>query len=72
MIRWEANFQIPNSGTQTKEVFVIVDEDNRTVKFYGDREQRIHIMDKQYMIPFGMNPYQYLLSLDEFKEYEQV
>lgn len=72
MIRWEANFQIPNSGVQTKEVFVFVEDDLKTVKLYGDMQKTIQISEKQYNIPYGIDPYTYLLSLEEFKNYERV
>jgi hypothetical protein len=72
MLRWEANFQIPNSGVQAKEVYAVVDKDRKTIKFYADRENLIHIFDKSYDIPTGVDSYGYLLSLDEFKEYEKI
>jgi hypothetical protein len=70
MIKWFSNFQISNSGTQTPYVYAVV-EDN-TVKFYGDENKTIFLWEKQYFIPSGVDPYSYLLTLEDFSKYEMV
>lgn len=70
MIYWKANFQIPESGVQAAEVFVIV-EDNEAV-FYGDRALTNLLFKKQYSAPKNVDPYEYLLTLEEFANYSRV
>lgn len=70
MIKWDANFQIPNAATQAATVFVITE--GNSVKFYADKENQILLFEKEYSIPAGINPDTYLLSLEEFSQYEMV
>lgn len=74
MLYWKANFQIPNAGVQSAEVFVIteVSEDGiLTAKSYADRELKFHLFDKEYNYS-GDDPYGYLLSQPEFLTYEII
>lgn len=70
MIRWFSNFQIPNSGIQTPYVYAVVE--NGMVKFYGDENKTIFLWEKEYFIPENVNPYSYLLTLEDFTNYEIV
>lgn len=72
MIKWEANFQIPNSGVQAREVYAEVESDNSTVNFYADKEKTLSLFVKNYTIPKSMDPYEYLLGLEEFSNYTRV
>lgn len=67
MLYWKANFQIPNSGTQSAEVFILVK--NKEVEFYSDQQTENLLFKKEYMIPEDANGYDYLLSLEEFANY---
>ena len=71
-LHWQANFQIPNSGTQARDVYVFIEEDGKTVKLYGNLEKDIFVSEKVYEFPDNVDPYDYLLSLDEFANYEKV
>lgn len=73
MLFWQANFQIPNSGVQSEQVYAIV-EDNTTgivVNFYSDNTQQHLLFSKNYPST-SLNPYDYLLSLEEFSNYVKV
>lgn len=70
MLIWNANFQIPNSGVQAAWVHAIVDAN--TVKFYSDPELKWLMFEREYDIPASSDPYDYLLSLEEFSQYSRV
>lgn len=71
MLYWYANFQIPNSGSQSAEVFVIVD-DEKSVNYYADNELTTHLFSKEYTFPEHIDEYDFLLSLDEFSQYVKI
>lgn len=72
MLYWNANFQIPNSGVQAKDVYAIATlEDKLIVKFYADIEQKTFLFQREYNLISG-DPYQYLLSLEEYSNYTRV
>lgn len=71
MLYWQANFQIPNSGVQSAEVYVIVKNDE-DVDFYADNNLSIFLFQKKYTFPTNIDRYDYLLSLDEFSEYRKI
>lgn len=71
MLYWNANFQIPNSGIQAAEVYAILGEDNY-VNFYADKELMRFLFDKKYNFPTNIDPYDYLLSLEEFSNYTKM
>ena len=70
MIKWDANFQIPNAATQAATVFVTAE--GNIVKFYADKETQILLFEKEYAIPNGVDIDKYLLSLEDFQQYEMV
>lgn len=70
MIAWNANFQIPNSGAQAAWVYAVVD--GSAVKFYSDPEMNWPMFEREYDIPASSDPYEYLLSLEEFSQYARV
>lgn len=70
MIRWQANFQIPQSGRQTQWVYARV-EDDGLVKLYADKQCTDLVLEKDVPIPSGVDPYDYLLSTDYFAAYER-
>lgn len=70
MLYWNANFQIPNSGVQAKDVYVVVVE-NRA-DFYADKELKNLLFSKDYIFPAGVNPIDHLLSLPEFENYQKI
>lgn len=70
MITWNANFQIPNSGVQAAWVYAIVDDN--TVKFYSDSELKWLMFEREYDISGVDDPYEYLLSLEEFAQYTRM
>lgn len=67
MLYWKANFQIPNSGSQSAEVFVLIDND--TVEFYSDSRSENLLFTKEYSFPEEIDPYDFLLSLEDFSNY---
>lgn len=72
MLYWKANFQIPNSGIQAADVYVVVTNDDKLVaKFYGDETLQVFLFEKRYSVSVN-DPYDYLLSLDEFSNYVRV
>ena len=72
MLYWKANFEIPNSGVQSAWVFVSIQEDRKTVDFYADQEKSTQLFTKTYDIPEEVDPYDYLLTLEEFSNYTKV
>ena len=70
MLYWNANFQIPNSGVQAANVYATV-KDN-VVNFYADIDQTILLFSKEYNFTGIANPYEYLLTLDEYSNYSKV
>lgn len=70
MLYWKSNFQIPDSGVQSSEVYVKIDEQDRNlVIFYSDEACSHVIFDKKFSVPLNVNPYEYLLSLEYFAKY---
>lgn len=75
MLFWQANFQIPNSGVQTAEVYVEADlrDDVIEAVFYGDRDKANLLFSKEYeVVDESTDVYEYLLSLDDFANYTKV
>jgi hypothetical protein len=76
MIRWFSNFQIPESGIQTRWVYAIQqhqDTDTVTVGFYADPNRVTHLYDRKFPSPpLGVNLDDYLLKLPEFSQYEKA
>ena len=68
MLIWNSNFQIPNSGVQSDYVYAFV-EQNNVVKFYADQFKNTYLFEKHYDIPQGVDPYDYLLILNDFTNY---
>lgn len=72
MLYWRANFQIPNSGVQAAEVYAVATNDDKLiVKFYGDKDQKIFLFEKEF-ISTSSDPYEYLLSLEDFSNYVRL
>lgn len=73
MLYWNAQFQIPNSGVQAAEVFVLAEKANDVVsaKFYMDKSLNTLLFEKQYEAN-GLDAYEHLLSLDDFKQFTRV
>lgn len=76
MLYWEAMFQIPNSGTQSREVYAFVDEVTidkiAKVKFYADKNKESHLFDLDFVISDPEKAYDELLKLDYFKKYKDM
>lgn len=70
MLHWYANFQIPNSGVQCAEVFVVAEENE--IKYYSERELHNNFMTETYNFPRGVDPYDHLLTLEKFSQYTRV
>jgi len=70
MLRWFSNFQISNSGVQTPYVYAVFEDG--IVKFYGDENKNIFLWEKNYFVPTNVDPYSYLLTLEDFEKYEIV
>lgn len=76
MLYWNANFQIPNSGIQVADIFAIVDESSTAnilvVKFYAEETKITMLFQKEYIASNVTNPYEYLLTLDDFKKFKMI
>lgn len=76
MLYWNANFQIPNSGVQAADVFAVVDDsstaNNLVVKCYAEKNQINMLFEKEYIAYNVTNPYEYLLTLDDFTNFEKI
>lgn len=76
MLFYRANFQIPNSGIQSAEVYAVAEDlgaGSYVVKSYADRDLSTFLFEKEYALGQSVsNIYEYLLSLDEYLEYEVV
>lgn len=75
MLYWNANFQIPNSGAQAADVYVVASEENDRIKatFYSDSILSNVLFIKEYDMPEDVEDfYSYLLSLDEYQNYTKV
>lgn len=74
MLYWHANFQIPNSGVQTADVYIVAELDANSVKSfaYSDSELKHVIFNKEYFVTGISDPYDYLLSLDEYAQYTKI
>jgi hypothetical protein len=71
MIKWFANFQIPNSGTQVAWVYAVV-EDGKVRYYSGDPIMQQFIREEVVYIPPNVDPYGYLLTLEAFKDYTRA
>lgn len=75
MLKWNANFQIPNSGTQAACVYLYADinESLATLSFYADdtKTNLIFKKDIEYKAEYG-DIYAYILTLAEYEHYERV
>lgn len=75
MLHWNANFQIPNSGVQAADVYVVATEEDGVLKAtsYSDVYLSNMIYVKEYDLPENVDDvYSYLLSLDEYQNYTKV
>lgn len=75
MLKWNANFQIPNSGVQAAVVYAFPKKQDNDVivDFYADINKSLPIFTKEYSIPEGIiNIDDYLLTLEDFSLYEKV
>lgn len=73
MLVWEANFQIPNSGTQSRYVFLIADKSEETtiLSFYSDEDGKNLLWSEEIDVPNSVvNVYDYLLSLEKYQSYQ--
>ncbi len=75
MLKWNANFQIPNSGTQSAWVYLSaeVSETSATLNFYSDdtKTNLIFKKDIDYRAEYG-DIYTYILTLADYEHYERV
>ena len=75
MLRWNAKFQIPNSGIQVDWVFLYASVGDLTTDllFYSDIDRQHLLFQKTIdFIETDMDVYDFLLSLDEYNNYERV
>lgn len=75
MLYWNANFQIPNSGVQAAEVYVIASEEDGKVKavHYSDNLlSNILFINEYNSTGDEQDLYSYLLTLDEFANYTRA
>lgn len=75
MLVWEANFQIPNSGIQSKYVFLTAEktESSTILYFYSDESCINLLWNEETNIPDDVkNIYEYLLTMEEYKNYKRV
>lgn len=75
MLTWKANFQIPNSGVQAREVFAYADapvEGAVLVKFYAEADQSVHLFDMSFEIGATEDVEAALSALEYFSEYSRV
>lgn len=70
MLYWNANFQIPSSGVQCADVYVLVEENQ--IKYYSEKELRNNFMTETYNFPRSIDPYDHLLTLEKFSQYTRV
>lgn len=70
MLYWNANFQIPNSGVQCKDVYVVVEEN--LIKYYSEKELLNNFLTEEHNFPSNVDRYDYLLTLEKFSQYERV
>lgn len=70
MLHWKANFQIPNSSVQAADVYAVVNDN--VVNFYGDLDLTILLFSKEHSFDKRVDPYDYLLSLEEYSNYNKV
>lgn len=75
MLYWNANFQIPDSGVQAADVYVVATKEDNSVlaSFYADPFLLNTLFSKAYEAPEGTEDlYSYLLTLDEFANYTRA
>jgi hypothetical protein len=74
MLYWKANFQIPNSGVQSAEVYVISESTESQViaKFYADKDFVNFLFEKIYEEKKVDDSEKYLMSLSEYSTYEKI
>lgn len=70
MLYWNANFQIPNSGTQCRDVYIIVD--GNEIKYYSEKELVNNFLSETENFPSNVNVYDYLLTLEKFNQYTRI
>lgn len=70
MLHWHSNFQIPNSAVQAADVYAVVE--GKTINFYGDLDRTIFLYSKDHNFEGNSDPYDYLLSLEEYSNYIKV
>lgn len=75
MLKWNAKFQIPNSGIQVDWIFLYADitDSGNDLLFYSDADKQHLLYQKTIdFIDPNMDVYDFLLSLEEYKNYERV
>jgi hypothetical protein len=75
MLYWQANFQIPNSGVQAAEVYVVSkQEENKIVSnFYSDNLETNLLFQKEYDANNLITDVEeYLLTLNDFLNYKKI
>lgn len=75
MLYWNANFQIPDSGVQSADVYVVAAEEDGLLKatLYSDVFLLNMIYEKKYELPENTDDlYSYLLSLSEYQNYVRI
>lgn len=73
MLVWDANFNVPNSGTQVATVYAFAGEvvdGSCAVKFYGDEDQTIYLFEESFSVSEDSDDvYGDLLDLEYFSLY---
>lgn len=80
MLKYQANFQLPNSAIQCEYVYAVIyniaewkTEKKLHVVHYADQDCKIFISSAVFELDSTIeNPYDYLLSLEEYKQYSKV
>lgn len=75
MIKWNANFQIPNSGVQAGVVYAFAERTDNFihVDYYAEPNKTALLFSKDFEVSGNIdNVYDYLLTLKEFENYERV
>jgi hypothetical protein len=73
MLVWEANFQIPRSGTQAKYVFLFAEIENTsaTLKFYSEDNKTNLLWEETIDVPNSITDiYSYIKSLEKYNQYQ--
>jgi hypothetical protein len=73
MLVWPANFQIPNSGTQSAFVFLFAEVEGNiaTLNFYSEETRTNLLWSEELEYTSNEEIYTYILSLEKYKEYKR-